>query len=198
MPDLCARFGFDRNRIEQRLAFLYLSKADHNLARRLIAEVIEPNLDTIVEKFYETLLFHPESRKLLMSGEVIERLKVTQRHYLLTLGKDFDTEAYFEERLRIGVTHAIIGLPLNVYQCAYANLICLISAAFPRSITERSKDYFDLHSFLIKITSLGIHITTSIGLASLATDDESETLLRRADMALYSAKDAGRNRVVVR
>lgn len=41
-----------------------------------------------------------------------------------------------------------------------------------------------------------LHFTTSIGVASLAEDDSCiETLLNRADSALYKAKDAGRNRV---
>jgi diguanylate cyclase (GGDEF)-like protein len=43
----------------------------------------------------------------------------------------------------------------------------------------------------------GIHVTISIGLAVLNDDDTTETLLQRADMALYQAKEAGRNRTVL-
>jgi diguanylate cyclase (GGDEF)-like protein len=42
-----------------------------------------------------------------------------------------------------------------------------------------------------------IPITVSIGVAQLAPDDEIDTLLSRADVALYEAKAAGRNQVRV-
>jgi diguanylate cyclase (GGDEF)-like protein len=49
-------------------------------------------------------------------------------------------------------------------------------------------------------TDLGtVRFTTSIGVAQSQEEDESvDVLLARADAALYAAKAAGRNRVVVR
>jgi diguanylate cyclase (GGDEF)-like protein len=43
----------------------------------------------------------------------------------------------------------------------------------------------------------GIHVTISIGVAVLNDDDTVETLLQRADIALYQAKAEGRNRTVL-
>ena len=42
-----------------------------------------------------------------------------------------------------------------------------------------------------------LRLTTSVGVASLRLEETSETLLARADQALYEAKRQGRNRVVV-
>lgn len=156
----CEQFGFDRKVINQRLAFLRLSKADHKLAQRLKLEVIAPNVDSIIDRFYETLLFHPESRKWLIDGNVIQALKTTQKQYLLSLGIGFDTEAYFEDRLRIGVAHALIGLPLSTYQGAYGNLIQYIIDAIPESIRNNIQDYLALTKFIIKIATLDITLAT--------------------------------------
>lgn len=45
--------------------------------------------------------------------------------------------------------------------------------------------------------SAGIHVTVSIGVASLNDYDTMESLLKRADKALYQAKHEGRDRTVV-
>jgi diguanylate cyclase (GGDEF)-like protein len=42
-----------------------------------------------------------------------------------------------------------------------------------------------------------VSLTVSIGLAESAPDVDADELLRMADVALYSAKDGGRNQVAV-
>ncbi|MBZ0106863.1 MAG: PAS domain S-box protein [Sulfuricella denitrificans] len=48
----------------------------------------------------------------------------------------------------------------------------------------------------ISIGENRLHITTSIGIATLPTDDSEDTreLMKKADMAMYAAKEAGRNK----
>lgn len=49
----------------------------------------------------------------------------------------------------------------------------------------------------INLTELILHITMSFGVSLAQPDDTVETLVKRADDALYAAKHGGRNRVVV-
>jgi len=49
----------------------------------------------------------------------------------------------------------------------------------------------------ICIARASIHITMSVGISLAASDDDTDTLLARADHALYSAKRAGRNRLEI-
>jgi diguanylate cyclase (GGDEF)-like protein len=48
-----------------------------------------------------------------------------------------------------------------------------------------------------QIEPLDKAVTVSIGVAELAKNEQAESLLHRVDKALYEAKNAGRNRVIV-
>jgi diguanylate cyclase (GGDEF)-like protein len=52
-------------------------------------------------------------------------------------------------------------------------------------------------SIPIVIDDFEIPVTVSIGVSTLETGDTSATLINRADVALYDAKTAGRNRVMI-
>ena len=170
----CSQFGFDREKINQRLASLRLSKADHKLAQCLNREVIAPHVNEIVEHFYDALLFHSENQKWLRNDEIVKHVKQTQQKYLLSLGIDFDSEAYFENRLHIGIIHAVIDLPLGIYQSAYSNLIQYIIALFPESIRKNYSDNLALTNFVIKITSLDISLAIETYHHSFMADLEDE------------------------
>lgn len=65
-----------------------------------------------------------------------------------------------------------------------------------QTIAERIRERIEQTPFLIQRGSLGIRVTVSIGVAIReATDQSPSEMLKRADLALYRAKSAGRNRV---
>ena len=65
-----------------------------------------------------------------------------------------------------------------------------------RQTAERLRQEVELHSF--KAGERMTHMTVSVGVATYPSDksDSAATLLREADLALYRAKEAGRNRVM--
>jgi two-component system cell cycle response regulator len=69
--------------------------------------------------------------------------------------------------------------------------------AFAYSVSERLRHSIETTPFRISRAPNALKLTISIGIAGLeGPGDSAEALLHRADQALYSAKKAGRNRVV--
>lgn len=111
-----------------RLEILGLAVEHHALVARLQREIIGPNLDEIIGGFYDVLLACNDTARFLTDAALVRTLERSQRHYLLTFGIDFDTDEYVSTRLRVGLAHARVGLPLSTYQCAYRRLEHLIEA----------------------------------------------------------------------
>ena len=75
-------------------------------------------------------------------------------------------------------------------------LLANTSAAAAAELAEKIRLAVETHTFVYEDKRL--HVTTSIGVAELRSDvDSATTLFKLADKALYAAKHAGRNRVVV-
>lgn len=123
----CARYGIDEAEVQRRLSLFALGP-EMDVAVEHAREAMRPQLDDIVEDFYEALGEVPELAPLLADGERTKRLRVTQRAYLETLGLRRHTLGYFEARLRIGRAHERVGLAPTYYLGAYARLLQMIGA----------------------------------------------------------------------
>lgn len=75
----------------------------------------------------------------------------------------------------------------------FALLLPGLDEAAAQLLTEAIRDQVARRPMTVAAQSLSL--TVSIGLASLLATDSLDTALRRADRALYAAKQAGRNRV---
>ncbi|MFZ1990370.1 MAG: PleD family two-component system response regulator [Alphaproteobacteria bacterium] len=69
--------------------------------------------------------------------------------------------------------------------------------AVAEKVAERLREAIAEHRFKIGEGKPEIPVTASIGLATLDPTDTEQTLIERADKALYEAKATGRNKVVV-
>jgi two-component system cell cycle response regulator len=173
---------FERRHWRARLALLDLRSGDLALGARLQKEIIQPHLHEIIESFYEVLFEHAETRHFLASEALVAHLQKAQREYLLSLGVDFFSRPYYESRLRVGLAHARVGLPVGIYQCAYCKLQQLILEHLPEHIRADDADREAMTTFVLKITSLDM---------SLALETFHLAEVRHLEASIGELRDAG-------
>jgi len=120
-----AGLGFNETTLRSRISFFRLEQADLSrlVALRPFAEKVT---GPIVERFYDHLLSQPETRDFLNDPELVERLKRKQTTYFHELfGGRVDLD-YVENRLRVGVVHARLGVPPRWYIGAYSLYLDLV------------------------------------------------------------------------
>jgi len=167
------------------LRLLEFSDADRDLGLLLHDKVIVPNLNNIVNTFYDDfMLKYPEFKQFLISKLRIESLKRTQTDYLLTMGLDYDSPAYFEVRLRVGEAHARIGLPLSLYGCAYYKLEQVIRSFLLRDVVG-NENYGNLHQFIHRVVSLDMSLANECYHRKEVRDlEDSVEVLRDMELTL--------------
>jgi diguanylate cyclase (GGDEF)-like protein len=187
--EFCKKFGFGEQKKQARLDLLGFNDSDHRLAEIFRDKVIRPNENGIIDQFYERLLEYPGYQEILNRYNDLDDLKSTQRGYLSSLGMDFSTLEYFEERLRIGYVHLKVGLEPDLYQCAYYILQQIIIDIMKENVSDL-KQRDELTAFLLKVTTLDIslaietyHLSQIHKLNSLLEYMHSQTVIlqRRAE-----------------
>jgi diguanylate cyclase (GGDEF)-like protein len=122
---LCEECGITPEELDSRLAFLSFSKEDQRNVQA-ISLVIREHVDEMITVFYEHLNRFEELREILSEPGLMQRLKLKQRDYLLTLGDSVGAQTYAEGRLRIGLVHERVGLKQKWYLGAYSLLFRVI------------------------------------------------------------------------
>lgn len=173
MLKYCQQYGFDDNGIRQRLELVALTASDLAAGRRLHDGTIAPQLERIVEAFYAEQLRHAAIRRYLDNATLIANLKLTQKKYLATLGLQFDQPEYFEERLRVGLAHARVRIPLNLYVCAYRTMAQTIEDVLPDDVRRDPAELTQAVAFLRKITTLDMSLAIDTYYQSRVDDLES-------------------------
>jgi diguanylate cyclase (GGDEF)-like protein len=158
---LCERCGLDSDAIQERLGILGLDSADaDNLGRALHDNVIAPNIDAIVDRFYSTLRRVEAFGLVVGAADADSGLKTRHENYLLGLGIHFREPAYFEERLRVGAVHQRSGVPQSLYQCTYQGLQSLLIESIPRDVRADDTAYEAMLRFILKIMALDMSLAT--------------------------------------
>jgi len=181
----CEQFGFGAEHRRSRLALLGLSEADLASAEMLHDRVIAPHVQSLVEAFHDTLAAEDGYRRIIDRGVDLDRLKGLQKLHLLSLGIRFHEAEYFEERLRVGLAHGRVGVPLGLYTAAHGILQQLILDRVPQAIRSVPADYRALVAFLLKITALDMSLASeTYHLARVEVLQSSLEALRHVDKEL--------------
>ena len=179
--ELCETCGFDTDAINQRLGLVGLDGPDlHAQGEALQSLVIKPNVGSIVDSFYSSLVAIDGFENIVRKNSNAEKLRDTQERYLLSLGVECDQRRYFEGRLRIGSAHHKIGIPQSLYQCSYQMLQRLLIGHIPGPMRSDQTAYEEMMQFILKITALDM---------SLAVESYCEARVCGLEASLRSERD---------
>jgi diguanylate cyclase (GGDEF)-like protein len=183
--ELCHQFGFDRSAIIERLNLLGLGGPSvPMIAAELQSHVIQPHVDSIIEEFYDALEQTAQFQAMVQGRAQINHLKMTQRKYLLALGREFDSLDYFESRLRVGAAHERAGVSLSLYQSFYCQLQNMLLSLVPGEIRQKPDAFAELAQFIIKITSLDMSLAIETYHSTQVHDLEDSITFCRAESEL--------------
>ena len=105
--------------LQKRKRYLEITPEDEERLRA-VHEYLVPHLDEMVDRFYDYLLAHQETRRILTATpDRLENFRGIQRQYFLDLTSGRYDLAYLEDRLRVGLAHQRIGVSPEWYLGAF-------------------------------------------------------------------------------
>jgi two-component system cell cycle response regulator len=114
-----------------------------------------------------------------------------------TYGHDVGDEVLREFASRISANVRGIDLACRYGGEEFVVVMPDTDTGFAYTIAERLRQSIEMVAFSISRAPNKLNVTASFGIASsIGGKDKSESLLHRADQALYRAKREGRNRVI--
>lgn len=140
------------------LDVLGLGVEENEVIYQIHHEFLDDKIIEIVERFYLKLWKHEEFKVFLKDPQRLARLKITQSKYLHELGIACETEHYFEGRLRVGLVHARIGLPLTLYISAYNILFNIMLDCIPKRIQKQAESYQRMLKVLSALITLDMNL----------------------------------------
>lgn len=136
---------------EQRKAFLGFSDNDVE-ALSWIQPMSGFFVNEVVETLYRYLHNFERTAAFLQDEVRLERLRSSQSQYFLELFAGDYGEAYLNSRIRIGLVHHQVGLPLSLYMATYSHYFMLIRPHIFEYIDDENEAFQVLDSLAKLIT----------------------------------------------
>ena len=141
---------------QRRKDFLSLTPEDERALRGLHS-LLGDQTPGFVESFYDHLLSFGETRALIPDESTLNRLKKAQSTYFKALVAGVYDRPYLEDRLRVGLVHAKVGLSPGWYLGAYSRYLTELLPRVAKGMGEAQTEEL-MHTFqaLIKVVFLDV------------------------------------------
>ncbi|MCE9583832.1 MAG: hypothetical protein K8T20_15220 [Planctomycetes bacterium] len=143
--------------ILRRKAYLQITAEDEALLRE-VHPLLATKSAAITEQFYEFLLAHPSTRRMLEAPGLLPRLKKLQAQYFERLTSGEYGRAYFEDRVRVGDTHNRVGLPPELYLGAYNRYLAIVTDVLRQGFPPGDDRYFNTVKSITKLVMLDMSL----------------------------------------
>jgi len=143
----------------------------------------------------------PLVRRAVLGGDPVALLVIDIDHFKMindSFGHAVGDEVLREFAVRLASNVRAIDLPVRFGGEEFVVVMPETELAHAHRIAERIRLHVAGSPFRVLGGEELLTVTISIGVASSLADDSPETLIRRADEAMYEAKEAGRNRVIAK
>ncbi|HKA54822.1 MAG TPA: protoglobin domain-containing protein [Candidatus Binatia bacterium] len=156
---LMREMGLSEEEIARRKAFLEFGDEDVERLRG-IHDLAEQYAEGVIEDFYAHLLSFAESRPFFTDPAVLGHVKAAQKQYFLGLTQGQYDAPYVEDRLRIGIAHERINLPLPLYLGAYNFYLRTVMRRFVEVYKDSSGQSIAVLMSLLKLVFLDMGLAT--------------------------------------
>jgi rsbT co-antagonist protein RsbR len=160
-------YGMDAESIQERLAWSGIGQSDFDRIRDL-APFADEIADTIIDRFYNHILSFEKAAAMFADESVIERVKAGQKRYFKELTQANCTEAYIQERVRIGQVHERSGIGPDLYIGAYDYYLNQLGQFLLEQWSETPARAFQLYLSLQKMA----HFDMALALETYVTARE--------------------------
>jgi len=164
--------------IEDRLRFIEIDESDI-VELQQARQYIAPQIDSMLDRFYEHILSYPEFKALFEDGESIQRARDSQKqHWMDELFGGHFKSSYFNKADKIGRTHARVGLAPSWYVGSYSKMLSQFIQRICEEAEKEGKAACETVQAVCKAVLLDVDLVTHCYLE--AKNEAMRQVLRRA------------------
>lgn len=175
--NLLKSLNINEEEIRSRKQFLQFDENDVERLRA-INDMASSYATEVIESFYSHLLSFEETRAFFHDPNVLARVKAAQKEYFLRLTQGNYGNDYIENRLKVGVVHERIALPVKSYLGMYSFYLRTVATRLFETLHDDPESALKAFLSLIKLTFLdmGLAIETYIDSRERTINEQQEAI----------------------